>query len=146
MERDNIVQYLAMYTASKGLMAQTTPDEMQHYFVLYKQGLRKGEFSLEWLVNHVIMKWGIPPDQDQENKKLVKEVEGAIDHIALSLAEAYMKQEEQGKGGIATAQIDPNHPYKDVLGKLKVIVEKYKKAETDKKPRKKKQEKKDEST
>jgi hypothetical protein len=135
MERDNIVQYLAMYTATKGLMVQTTPEDIHKIFTEFKQSLRKGEYTLDWLVDTVIMKWGIPPDPVKKTGGGIKKV---IDDLTDILAYTCIKPEEKG-GGVITAEIPKNLPFEEnVIRKIKKMIESKKLVEKEKKPRKSK--------
>lgn len=62
IKRDQILQHLAFYAATKGLMIATDSDAILKRFVEFKQMVCKRECTLEWLTNSVLTKWGVPED------------------------------------------------------------------------------------
>ena len=60
IKRDQILQYLAFYTATKGQMVSTDNEAIHKRFVEFKQMVCKRECTLEWLVSSVLTKWGTP--------------------------------------------------------------------------------------
>ena len=58
--RDSILQYLAMYTATHGLMIQADVDTIHKRFVEFKMMLLRKECDLLWLCNSVTGKYGVP--------------------------------------------------------------------------------------
>jgi hypothetical protein len=66
IKRDQILQYLAFYTATKGLMITTDSDAIHKRFVEFKQMICKRECTLEWLANSVLTKWGVPEEPNTQ--------------------------------------------------------------------------------
>lgn len=117
MQRDQLVQYLAFYTATKGLLVDLDFEVLKRTFIEYKMNLMKNEYSLEWLVNDVMTKYAIPPEKiDASNLAgLVVVPKDFLNHL---LTDTRLTQQKPQHDKTQTSTLEPPEEFHEVFEKL----------------------------
>jgi hypothetical protein len=137
MQRDQLVQYLAFYTATKGLMVELDFEVLKKLFVEYKMNLMRNEYTLEWLVNDVMMKYAILPEKVDTSKLagLVVVPKDFLNHLINN--DPRLSQQSPQHDKTQTTTLEPPEGFHEVFERLGVALDPKKLNKTELPPKRK---------